>query len=352
MRVQSVSAAVRARAVLIEEQNRLSRRADPRERARRLYLHKRDQTVNFRFLRNELGHDASEAQRLLAERGPHPVLARGRRVAFVEDEVNDFEHRCETRGELVLARDLEGDARLGKRALRADDALGDGRLGDEEGARDLVGRQAAEQAQRERGARLGREHRMAGDEHEAQEVVADVVVHAIDQGGFVVRRRHLLLELHLAGQLLVLALEELVAAEVIERAVLGGGYEPGARVVRDARPGPGLERGDESLLSELLGETDVAHHPRETGDDLRGLDPPYRVDRAMRGGSRHYRFAALPSSSSRSFCSRAPSLGGRFSAGKSESSCTWRISIVSFSEAGQRLAHSIASSRDFTWIIQ
>src|SRR6266498_5435452 len=99
--------------------------------------------------------------------------------------------------------------------------------------------------------------------------------------------------------------------------------------------GPGLERGDESLLSELLGETDVAHHPRETGDDLRGLDPPDRVDRAMGGGSRHYRFAALLSSSSRSFCSRAPSLGGRFSAGKSESSCTWRISIVSFSEAGQ-----------------
>src|SRR6266581_7038516 len=276
-----------ARAVLIEQEDRLSRRADPRERARRLYLHKRDQTVNFRFLRNELGHDASEAQRLLAERGPHPVLARGRRVAFVEDEVNDFEHRCETRGELVLARDLEGDARLGKRALRADDALGDGRLGDEEGARDLVGRQAAEQAQRERGARLGREHRMAGDEHEAQEVVADVVVHAIDQGGFVVRRRHLLLELHLAGQLFVLALEELVAAEVIERAVLGGGHEPGARVVRNARPGPGLERGEEGVLRELLGEADVAHHPREAGDHFGRLYLPDRVDRGMSRGSRH-----------------------------------------------------------------
>src|SRR6266567_1684868 len=79
-----------ARAVLIGEQDRLSRRADPRERARRLYLHERDQAVNFRFLRNELGHDASEAQRLLAEGGPHPVLARGRRVAFVENEVNDL----------------------------------------------------------------------------------------------------------------------------------------------------------------------------------------------------------------------------------------------------------------------
>ena len=30
----------------------------------------------------------------------------------------------------------------------------------------------------------------------------------------------------------------------------------------------------------------------------------------------------------------------------------WRISIISLSEPGHRLAHSMASSRDFTWIIQ
>jgi hypothetical protein len=36
------------------------------------------------------------------------------------------------------------------------------------------------------------------------------------------------------------------------------------------------------------------------------------------------------------------------SAGKSENSCTWRISITSLSEAGQRDAHSIASSFDLT----
>jgi hypothetical protein len=36
------------------------------------------------------------------------------------------------------------------------------------------------------------------------------------------------------------------------------------------------------------------------------------------------------------------------SAGKSENSCTWRTSITSLSEAGQRDAHSTASSFDFT----
>ena len=75
--------------------------------------------------------------------------------------------------------------------------------GHEERARDLLGGQAAEQAQRERDARLGREHRMAGGEHEAQQVVADVVV----ERGVEIGRGLLLLGLELAAELVVLALE-------------------------------------------------------------------------------------------------------------------------------------------------
>ena len=102
---------------------------------------------------------------------------------------------------------LERDVRLGEGPLGPDDPLGDGRLRDEERARDLLGRQAAEQAERERDARLGREHRMAGREHEAQEVVADVVV----ERGVEIRRGRLLPGLELATELLVLALEPLVS---------------------------------------------------------------------------------------------------------------------------------------------
>ena len=40
------------------------------------------------------------------------------------------------------------------------------------------------------------------------------------------------------------------------------------------------------------------------------------------------------------------------SGGKSDISCTCRTSITSLSPAGQRDAHSTASSFDFTWIIQ
>ena len=131
---------------------------------------------DLRLLRHELGQDAAEPQRLLAQRGPHPVVAGGRRVALVEDEVDDLEHRRQPAGAIVPARDLERHARLGQGPLGAHDALGDRRLRHQERARDLLGGQPAEQAQRERDARLGREHRMAGGEHEAQQVVADVVV--------------------------------------------------------------------------------------------------------------------------------------------------------------------------------
>ena len=99
---------------------------------------------------------------------------------------------------------LEGHARFGEGALGADDALRDGGLGDEEGARDLVGGQAAEQAQRERDARLGGEHGMAGDEDEAEQVVADVVVEGVRSR---VRRGRAPADLEVAAELFVLALE-------------------------------------------------------------------------------------------------------------------------------------------------
>ena len=218
---------------------------------------------------------------------------------------------------------------LGQRPLGPDDALGDGRLGDEERARDLLGRQAPEQAQRERDARLGREHRMAGREHQAQEVVADVVV----ERGVEIGRGRLLLRLELAAELLVLALEQLVPAQQVDRAMLRGGHEPGARVVRDARLRPLLERGDERVLRQLLGQPDVAHDPREAGDEPGRLDPPDRVDRAMGVGSRHgYRSEHRPPSAQVT-ASPTPS-----STARRRSSCSLSSGVSSVAEV-LRLEH-------------
>ena len=156
-------------------------------------------------------------------------------------------------------------------------------VGNEEGARDLLGRQAADQPERERDARFGGEDRMAGGEHEAEEVVADVVV----DGGVEIGHGHLLLGLELVAELLVLAIEQRSPAQQVDGAMLRGGHQPGAGVVRDARLRPPLQRGDERVLGQVLGHTDVAHHPRETRDQPGGFDPPDRVDRPMGVGSRH-----------------------------------------------------------------
>ncbi len=85
----------------------------------------------------------------------------------------------------------------------------------------------------------------------------------------------------------MLALEPRVSAEVINGTMLGGGHEPGARIVRNARLRPLLERGDQSILREVLGKADIAHDPRQAGDEPGRLDPPDRVDRAMCIGSSH-----------------------------------------------------------------
>ena len=58
-----------------------------------------------------------------------------------------FVHRGEAFAQLLARRQLEGHLRVGQGALGAHDALRDRRLGHEEGARDLVRAQAAEQAQ-------------------------------------------------------------------------------------------------------------------------------------------------------------------------------------------------------------
>ena len=238
--------------------------------------------MDLRLAGCQFGHDPAETQRILAERGSHPVIAGRRRVAFVEDEIDDLEHRRQASLEVGAPRHFEGHVRVSEGPLGPHDPLRDRRFRHEERTCDLVGSETAEQSQRERHACFGGEHRMARDEHESQQVVADVIVDC----GVEVRRRFLPV-VQLAAQLLVFALEQLVAAQVIDRAMLRGAHEPRAGIDRNARLGPFLERGDERVLRQILGDADVADNAREAGDQLRRLDSPDRVDRAVRVCGRH-----------------------------------------------------------------
>ena len=56
------------------------------------------------------------------------------------------------------------------------------------------------------------------------------------------------LDFELPAELLVFAFEEFFSAEVIDGTIFGRSHEPGARIVRNARLGPSLERDHERVL--------------------------------------------------------------------------------------------------------
>src|SRR5215472_4074032 len=73
----------------------------------------------------ELGQHAAQAEGFVAEARPGPVIAGGRGVALVEDQVDDLEHRREPGGALAGRRDLERNLVAGQGLLGADDPLGE-----------------------------------------------------------------------------------------------------------------------------------------------------------------------------------------------------------------------------------
>jgi len=189
--------------------------------------------------------DAAEAERLAAERGAHPVVAGGRGIPLVEDEVQHLEHRGEAVAKVVAGGHLEGDMGLRERLLGPDDPLGDRGAGNQERPGDLLRGQPPEQPEGQRDPRLAGEHGVAAGEHQAEEVVAEVLLTGDGQLG----RGQRELRADVAPELLVLALEVGVAAQPVDRPVLGGRHEPGARIGRDARLRPRLQRADQLRLS-------------------------------------------------------------------------------------------------------
>src|SRR5216117_2691730 len=92
-----------AATVLVEQQDGLATWTHARAQARGLDLHQRDETMHLGHVLRELGQNAPKTQRILAQRWPHPVLSRRCRVAFVEDEIDDLEHRLEPGRQLRAA---------------------------------------------------------------------------------------------------------------------------------------------------------------------------------------------------------------------------------------------------------
>ena len=249
------------RAILVVEQHELARGVEPRSPARVVQQHQREQAEHLGLVGHQHREHLAEPDRLVAQLG-----ARRRPVALVEDQVDDGQHRPEPLGQQVVGRDAERDPGRPDLPLRPHEPLGHRRLGDEERARDLVGREPAEGSQRERHLRLGRERGMAAREDQAEPFVGNrlVLLAGLDR-----------LE---RGQQLGLAPERLLAANPVDRPVARGRQQPGTGVGGGAFARPPLDRGGECLLHRRPRR---ARRRRARGPGSRGCapTPPGRAPR-------------------------------------------------------------------------
>jgi hypothetical protein len=199
----------------------------------------------------------------LCERAPEPdCLGRevaAAAVALVEDQVDDRECRREAVGEQMSRRYAKRDSGGLDLAFRADEPLGHGRLGDEEGARDLLCLQPAQRSQRECHLGVERKRRMAAGEDELEPLVRDRrLVHVV---------LHWFRHVEQAG----LRRERAVAADAIDRAVACRGHQPGVRVGGRPVTRPALGGDRERFLGGFLGEVEVAEEADQAGEDAAPL---------------------------------------------------------------------------------
>src|ERR671923_1430121 len=116
-------------------------------------------------------HGAGQPDGLSGQLASLEIGAGGRAVALVEDQVQHVQYRSQPTGAIRLSRHAERNARGPDALLRAADALGHGRLGNEEGAGDLRSGETTDGPKGQRDLRGGGERRMATQEEEGQGVV-------------------------------------------------------------------------------------------------------------------------------------------------------------------------------------
>jgi hypothetical protein len=139
--------------------------------------------------------------------------------------------------------------------------------------RDLGGRQAAEEPQRERHLCVGRERRVTAGEDQPQPLVGDARRHRLLVGLLVVGP-------HERGELRCPVALHALAPQPIDRPVARDGDDPRGRVARDALARPALHRGGERILHRLLGQVPVPEGPDQRRDRPPEVLPVQAVDGA------------------------------------------------------------------------
>ena len=163
--------AVPEAAILVLEQHDLPRVRKPRRPPRIVEEHQREEGARLGRRRHELRDEPGEANRLRAEVVAPELLARGGGVALVEYEVERPQHGVEPFGQVAVRGDAVGDAGAADLSLGAHQALRHRRRRHEERARDLLGRESPEGAERQGDLRLDGERGVAAGEDQPEAVV-------------------------------------------------------------------------------------------------------------------------------------------------------------------------------------
>ena len=171
------------------------------------------------------------------------------RVALVEEQVEDRQHRRRPLHELVRRRHCEGDAGMADLALGPHEALRHRGLGTRKARAISAVVMPGQRAQREGHLGLERQCRVAAREHQAQAIVGNPLVPrtAGSPRSALLHGRHLL---HLRDA-------HVGPPWPVDGAVAGHGRQPGAWAARDAVARPALQRRREGVLRALLGEVPV-----------------------------------------------------------------------------------------------
>ena len=124
---------VPARAVLVVERDRIAGGVGPCVATGVGEQQQREQAERLGVVGHQRREQAGQADRLVAQsRARTSSVAVGRRVALVEDQVDDVQHAREALGQLVVGRHAVGDAGGDDLALRPHEPLVHRRLGGEE----------------------------------------------------------------------------------------------------------------------------------------------------------------------------------------------------------------------------
>ena len=225
--------------------------------------HQGQQAGRFSVAGQRAVHHASQADGFVGEVVPLQRRAAARDVALAEDQIQHVQHGIQARGTFLVGRHAEAHARRLDLFLRAADSLRHGRLGHQERARDLGGRQPAHCPQRQRNRRRPGQRRVTAHEQEQQRVV--VLFDAVAVG-----RRHGWLAFHcLCDDLGLAPPPRQVGADCVGHAPRRDVNQPAAWVFGDALLRPLHGRGQQRLLHGVFGGREVTEAPHDGTENLR-----------------------------------------------------------------------------------